>query len=106
MPRVRFGQVHLFNNLYTATGNDYCIGVGNSSNIRNENNVFIGVADPIKSYSTDGTGVIHSSGNSFQNTTGSKDDVGSGTEFTPPYTATLDDASTVEAAVRAGAGPQ
>jgi pectate lyase len=106
MPRARFGQVHLFNNLYTATGNDYCIGVGNGVSIRNDNNVFIGVANPIKSYSTDGTGVILSTGNDYRNTTGSKTDVGSGTVFSPPYTVTLDSTATLEAAIRAGAGPR
>jgi pectate lyase len=106
MPRARFGQVHLFDNLYTATGNDYCIGVGNGVSIRADNNVFIGVADPIKSYSTDGTGVIESNGNVYTNTTGSSADVGSGTVFTPPYTATIDPTSGLEAAIRAGAGPK
>jgi pectate lyase len=105
MPRVRFGQVHLFNDLYTATGNDYCIGVGNGSSILSENNVFVGVANPIKSYSTDGTGVIHSSGNDYRNTTGGKSDVGSGSVFTPPYAVTLDGTADAEAAVRANAGP-
>ncbi|HEX4341113.1 MAG TPA: hypothetical protein VH062_34630 [Polyangiaceae bacterium] len=106
MPRARFGQVHLFDNLYTATGNDYCIGVGNGASIRADNNVFIGVADPIKSYSTDGTGVIKSTGNVYTNTTGSSADVGTGTVFTPPYTATLDPTTGLEAAIRSGAGPK
>ena len=106
MPRARFGQVHLVDNLYTATGNDYCIGVGNGVSILSENNVFIGVANPIKSYSTDGTGVIHSSGNVYQSTTGSSADVGSGAVFTPPYTVTVDPTSGLEAAIRSGAGPQ
>ena len=105
MPRARFGQVHLFDNLYTATGNDYCIGVGNGVSIRADNNVFIGVADPIKSYSTDGTGMIKSTGNVYTNTTGSSADVGTGTVFTPGYTVTLDPTSGLEAAIRAGAGP-
>ena len=28
MPRVRFGKVHVFNNLYTAAGNNYAVGLG------------------------------------------------------------------------------
>ncbi len=106
MPRARFGQVHLFDNLYTATGNDYCIGVGNGVSILSENNVFIGVANPIKSYSTDGTGVIKSNNDVYTNTSGNSSDVGTGTVFTPPYSATLDPTSGLEAAIRAGAGPK
>jgi pectate lyase len=106
MPRARFGQVHLFDNLYTSTGNDYCIGVGNGVSIRAENNVFIGVNDPIKSYSTDGTGVIKSTGNVYTNTMGSSADVGTGSVFTPSYSVTLDPTSGLEAAIRAGAGPR
>ena len=105
MPRARFGQVHLFNNLYTATGNDYCIGVGNGVNIRSENNVFIGIANAIKSFSTDGTGMIKSSGNVYQGTSGSSSDVGSGSVFSPTYSASLDATSGLEGAIRAGAGP-
>ena len=105
MPRVRFGQVHLFDNLYTAVGNDYCIGVGVSANIRDENNVFIGVKNPIDStdYSNSAS-IIHSTGNLLQMTTGTSQDIG-GAAFTPPYAYTLDPASGVESAVKNGAGP-
>jgi len=98
--------VHLFNDLWTAAGNNYCIGRGNASNIRSENNVFIGVNNPIKDYSTDGSGLIRSSGNDYSRASGTTDDLGSGTVFTPGYSVSLDPTSSVEAAVRAGAGPQ
>jgi pectate lyase len=105
MPRVRFGQVHLFDNLYTATGNDYCIGVGVSANIRDENNVFIGVKNPIDSTDySNASSIIQSAGNLLQMTTGTSQDLG-GTAFTPPYAYTLDPVSGVEAAVKNGAGP-
>ena len=45
MPRVRYGKVHGFDNLYTATGNSFCIGVGYNADVRVENNVFIGNKD-------------------------------------------------------------
>jgi pectate lyase len=108
MPRVRFGRVHLFNNLYTASGNGYCIGVGDHSNIRSENNVFIGVQNPIKDYasSSANAGLIRSSGNDYSRASGSTDDLGSGSVFTPGYSVSLDPTSSVEAAVRAGAGPK
>ena len=47
-----------------------------------------------------------SSGNVYTNTTGSSADIGSGTVFTPQYSATLDATSGLEAAIRAGAGPK
>jgi pectate lyase len=106
MPRVRFGQVHVFDSLYTAAGDDYCIGVGVDANIRDENNVFAGVKDPIDStdYSNGGS-IIQSAGNLLQSTTGTTGDIG-GAAFKPPYAYTLDPASSVEAAVESGAGPQ
>ncbi len=106
MPRVRFGQVHLFDNLYTASGNDYCVGVGVNADIRDENNVFVGVKNPIDSadYSNSAS-IIQSSGDLFQMTTGTTQDIG-GTAFTPPYNYALDPAAGVASAVQHGAGPQ
>jgi len=106
MPRVRFGRVHLFDNLYTAVGNDYCVGVGVNANIRDENDVFVGVKNPIDSQDySNSASIIQSSGDLFQTTTGTTQDIG-GTAFTPPYAYTLDPASDVETAVKNGAGPQ
>ena len=106
MPRVRFGQVHLFDNLYTAAGNDYCVGVGVNANIRDENNVFVGVKNPIDSadYSNSAS-IIQSSGDLFQMTTGTTQDIG-GAAFTPPYAYALDPAAGVSSTVQQGAGPQ
>ncbi|HTB72198.1 MAG TPA: hypothetical protein VK762_03085 [Polyangiaceae bacterium] len=106
MPRVRFGQVHLFDNLYTASGNDYCVGVGVNADIRDENNVFVGVKNPIDSADySNGASIIQSSGDLFQMTTGTTQDIG-GTAFTPPYSYAPDPAAGVASAVQHGAGPQ
>ena len=106
MPRVRFGRVHLFNNLYTAASNDYCIGVGVSANIRDENNVFIGVKNPIDSTSySNSASIEQSTGDLDQMTTGTTQGVG-GAAFTPPYAYSLEATSGLETAVRNGAGPQ
>src|SRR6185295_19067575 len=48
-PRARFGQIDIFNNLYTSTAASYCVGLGFNANILTENNVFIGVRNPINS---------------------------------------------------------
>jgi pectate lyase len=46
-PRVRFGQVDIYNNLYVATAEDYSysLGVGFESSIYAENNYFLRSAD-------------------------------------------------------------
>jgi pectate lyase len=104
-PRVRFGEVHIFNSLYTSSGDNYCIGAAVSANILDENNAFIGVSDPIDStdYSSSAT-IVVSKGNLYSGTSGQTANKGSAV-FTPPYPYTLDAASAVEAEVQSGAGP-
>jgi pectate lyase len=107
MPRARFGQIHLFNNLYTSTGNSYCVGVGVGANIRLENNVFIGVNTPIDTTSyLDGASVAASFGNIYTRSGAEHADLNAANVFTPPYDYTPEAASGVEAAVRSGAGPR
>jgi pectate lyase len=104
-PRVRFGQVHVFNNLYTSTASSYAVGVGVNANILTENNAFIGVRNPINSldYSNDAS-VVVAHGNVYQGSQGMTADKGTGV-FTPPYAYVLDDAAAVQTEVMAGAGP-
>ena len=105
MPRVRFGQVHVFNNYYGAAGSNYNVGVGNSSQILVENNYFDNQKLAWKNYSSSGhQGLIHwNSGNVFVNTSiptwapNSK-------VFSPPYSYSLDSGNSVKSAVMAGAG--
>jgi pectate lyase len=108
MPRVRFGQVHIFNNLYTASGNDYCIGVGVGANILTENNVFIGVKTPIETTSySDSASIIRSIDNVYTLTSGDPPlDRRAESVFAPPYPYLPENTSVLEAAIRAGAGPQ
>ena len=47
MPRTRFGDIHVFNNLYTSTGNSYCTNAGIQTHLLVENNVYIGVNNPL-----------------------------------------------------------
>jgi pectate lyase len=106
MPRIRYGKIHILNSLYTAAGNNYCIGVGQGASVRNENNVFIDVRTPVNTTSfVDAASTVTSVGNIYTNTSGQGvTDIG--TAFTPPYSYTPEPASSVEAAVRSGAGPQ
>ena len=46
MPRMRFGNAHVFNCLYTCSDNLYCIGAGYKSNIYAEKNAFVNVNSP------------------------------------------------------------
>lgn len=109
MPRVRFGWVHVFNNLNTSSGDNYCVGVGFDANILTENNVFIGVEDPIdnEGYSNDAS-VIANRGNLYQNTSGRTGELRASEVFDPSefYEYELDPAEDVEALVRQGAGPR
>lgn len=105
MPRVRYGAVHIFNNLYTATGNNYCIGLGYYANVLTENNTFVGVADPIQSakYSNEQS-VLVSRGDLFLGTNGAREGK-PGTPFEPPYPYVLDRADSIDQSVRKNAGP-
>jgi pectate lyase len=104
MPRVRFGQVHVFNSLYSSRGNDYCVGLGADANILLENNAFVGVKNPTESnkYASP-TSVLVARGNIFEETVGTAVDHGTAV-FTPPYPYKLDPAAAVQAEVMNGAG--
>jgi pectate lyase len=108
-PRVRFGKNHVFNNLYSATGDNYCVRAGIQAQILLENNVFTGVKSPhVFNNTTDqGTAYIAVVNNSYVNTTGTQATGGGGTPFTiPPYAYAADATTNLEAAIRSDAGPQ
>lgn len=101
MPRSRDGNIHVVNNLFTASGNDYCSNSGNLSHLLVENNVYMGVNNPLQE---DDDGNMLARGNVFMNTTGSKTSKGTG--FTPPYSFTPDDTSNLASTIMAQAGPR
>jgi pectate lyase len=101
MPRSRDGKIHVTNNLFTARGNDYCSNSGNLSSLLVENNVYIGVANPLQE---DADGNMLARGNVFQATSGTTTSKGTG--FTPPYTLTPDPTSELAATIMKQAGPQ
>jgi pectate lyase len=108
-PRVRYGKNHIFNNLYTGAGDDYCVRAGMNAQLLVENNAFIGVSNPQQFNSTvdQTTSFITANNNLYTGTTGSRSTAGGGTAFTtPPYMYTLDDTAGLQAAIMAGAGPQ
>lgn len=94
MPRVRFGQVHVANNLFTTNSSSTCVRAGKSADLRVENNVFIGVNNPIDLYNGDYK-AVYSAGNYTENI--KKGSASSGTNknaFTPSYSMKLTDVST------------
>jgi pectate lyase len=104
-PRVRFGQNHLYNNLWTTSGDNYCVAAAVNSNVLVENNAFVNVKDTLDTtnYSNAAT-IALARNNLYSGTAAATANKGTGV-FTPPYPYTPDDASTVQAAVMAGAGP-
>ena len=107
-PRIRYGKNHLFNNLWTSSGDNYCVRAGTNAMILLENNAFVGVKTPQEFNSTadQGTSYITATNNLYSGTSGQQATGGGGTPFTSPsYTYTLDANSAVQSAVQAGAGP-
>ncbi|MGC4088127.1 MAG: hypothetical protein QM756_09550 [Polyangiaceae bacterium] len=100
MPRTRRGKIHLFNNLFTSTGNSYCTNAGHEAQLLVESNIYSGVNNPL---SPDADGSMLERNNLFQNTTGTK--VGNGAGFTPTYSYTPEATGSLAAAIQSGAGP-
>lgn len=90
MPRVRFGQVHVANNLFDSKQSSNCVRAGYKADLRVENNVFIGVKKPIDLYEENYT-AVSASGNYFEGTSGNT--AGNKTAFTPSYKMALTDVS-------------
>lgn len=101
MPRVRFGQVHVVNNLFDSPQGNHCVRAGVEANILVEGNYFDGVNTPIDLYENNFTAVT-SRNNVFNGTSGNTS--GSGTAFTPPYSLSLSAAADVKALVTASCG--
>ncbi len=105
MPRVRFGQVHLANCLFTSAEANYCVRAGLEADIRVQASAFIGVQNPIDLFEKNSKAVTLQD-NFYEKATG--DSAGSGTAFTPPYSLALLPAAQVKARVgdaANGAGP-
>ena len=94
MPRVRFGQVHVANNLFSTNSSSTCVRAGKSADLRVENNVFIGVNNPIDLYNGDYK-AVYSAGNYTENIKkGSASSGSNKNAFTPSYSMSLTDVST------------
>jgi uncharacterized repeat protein (TIGR02543 family) len=101
MPRVRFGKVHIVNNLFSSTVAAQCVMAGYEADLLVERNVFENVKMPIDLMDNRFTAVT-SRGNIYTNVTGNT--AGSGTAFTPPYSLNITPEANVKTLVSAGAG--
>lgn len=108
MPRIRFGEIHIFNNYYSAAGNNYSIGAGLQAKARVENNYFDGVNDPHIFYDGEPTAQIVASGNTYIGLSDtSAKQTGQGASFTPTYMYKLDTADGgLKDVVKQCAGPR
>ena len=102
MPRSRFGDIHVFNNLFTSSGNSYCTNAGFSTRLLVENNIYRGVNNPL---SPDDNGDMRAEGNVFDDTTGNQSDNG-GSGFDPPYDYELDPTTGLDTTLQAEVGPR
>lgn len=119
-PRVRFGQVHLYDNRYVITGDDYrySLGVSTESAIHAENNAFhtpghIEAADLVKSWNGS---ALHQSGTLFNGypidllaiynsyNSGSERDLTADVGWTPTLHTEIDSAQAADRKVAHGAG--
>jgi pectate lyase len=116
MPRVMYGQAHIYNNQFRAGSNDYCVGFGSYASVLLHNNYFQEVNDP-HLFMYDAYAWSGGSGNLYDDTTGNRDLGYFGSEdvdgqegftygpFTPPYSYALDDGYDVPALAQGCAGP-
>ncbi|GHH25338.1 polysaccharide lyase family 1 protein [Streptomyces rubradiris] len=119
-PRVRFGQVHLYDNRYVVTDDDYrySLGVSTESALYAENNAFhtpahVEAADLVKSWNGS---ALHASGTLFNGypvdllaihnayNSGSERDLTADVGWTPVLHGRIDSAAVADRAVARGAG--
>ena len=93
MPRVRFGKVHVANNLFDSKNASYCVRAAIEADIRIERNVFIGVQKALDLYTSDGAITAAQMIENYEENV-KKPQAGTGTAFTPPYSMRLTDVST------------
>lgn len=106
MPRMRFCQVHSFNNYFSCKKNNYCIGAGRKAQVLVESNYFDSVNRPHYFFDDDTSARIAiNDDNQYIDCTGDRDE-GQGTCFTPSYSYTLDKGRDVKKLVMDGAGPR
>jgi pectate lyase len=102
MPRVRFGQVHVFNSLFDSPDTNYAIRAAYEAEVLVEANYFDGIPNPHEIF-VDGAEIV-AIDNVYARTTGVQDEAGDA--FDPPYAYAPDDAEEIVTMVPDCAGPR
>jgi pectate lyase len=97
MPRIRFGKVHLANNLFDSKVANNCIRAGYKADILAEGNYFDNQKLPIDLFKGDYTAVKGINNHGAAN-------VSKGTVFKPPYSITIASAASIVAPIKSCAG--
>ena len=103
MPRVRFGKIHLLNNLFNSTVSKNCVQAGLEANILVEANYFENVKNPIDLLENNSTSVALV-GNLMPGVTGTTSGINPSLVFVPPYTISKIDAASVKTSVTGSNG--
>jgi len=98
MPRIRYGQIHMVNNLFTSSVSNHNIRAAYKANVLVEGNYFDNQKLPIDLY--DGTAIVTERNNTYVNCSGSS----RGTAFTPPYTIEVANANDIVLPIQTCAG--
>ncbi len=101
MPRDRNGKIHVLNSLFTSEGNSYCTNAGFQASLLVENNIYVGVSNPLK---PDANGDMLARGNVFDNTSGTT--TASGKGFVPDYPYTAEPTAGLSARLMREVGPR
>ena len=97
MPRVRYGKVHVANNLFDSKDASHCVRAAIEADIRIEKNVFIGVKKDLDLYTDEGSITAAQMIDNYEENVKTKQ-AGTGTAFTPGYSMGLTDVGTKEKA--------
>jgi pectate lyase len=103
MPAARKAEVHMYNNYFTCSGNEYATNARDGAEILSEGNYYDGVRNPF--YGEKGSD-LHVKGNIYEHCSGKMDDGDDDDHdvFKPPYDYKVDSAKKVPDKVRDGAG--
>ena len=83
MPRIRFGKIHMVNNLFNSTVSNHCIRAAFEANVLVEGNYFDNQTKPVDLY--DASAIVTERDNHYVNCSGDS----RGTAFTPPYSLSI-----------------